>query len=108
MKGNRPALRKAIVKRMDASEVRKIFTPEKGHGRTERRSIAAIDASPTDLTWPFAAQADRITRERENLTTGKKQIQCIIFVTSQDCTQADPAKLERVQQAQEIGEEEVA
>ncbi|MCC5025545.1 MAG: ISAs1 family transposase [Candidatus Synoicihabitans palmerolidicus] len=93
VKGNRPALRKAIVKKMDASEVRKIFTLEKGHGRTERRSIAAIDASPTDLTWPFAAQAGRITRERENLTTGKKQIQCIVFVTSQDCTQADSAKL---------------
>ncbi|MCC5022423.1 MAG: transposase [Candidatus Synoicihabitans palmerolidicus] len=34
-----------------------------------------------------------MTRERENLTTDKKQIQCIVFVTSQDCTQADPAKL---------------
>ncbi|MCC5025048.1 MAG: hypothetical protein J6386_20665 [Candidatus Synoicihabitans palmerolidicus] len=50
VKGNRPALRKAIVKRMDASEVRKIFTLEKSHGRTERRRIAAIDVSPTDLT----------------------------------------------------------
>ncbi|MCC5022699.1 MAG: transposase [Candidatus Synoicihabitans palmerolidicus] len=34
-----------------------------------------------------------MTRERENLTTDKKQIQCIVFVTSQDCTQADPATL---------------
>ncbi|MCC5022700.1 MAG: hypothetical protein J6386_07840 [Candidatus Synoicihabitans palmerolidicus] len=62
--GNRPALRKAIGKRMDASEVRKIFTLERGHGRTERRSIAAIDASPTDLTLRGAGRPDH-PRARE-------------------------------------------
>jgi hypothetical protein len=93
VKGNRPALRKAIEQKMDAGEIRKTFTEEKGHGRTERRSIEVIDANPADLAWPFAAQAGRLTRERENLTTGKKQIQSIIFVTSQDGTQAGPAKL---------------
>jgi hypothetical protein len=52
----------------------------KGHGRLETRTLKAAHASHLD--FPHARQAIKITRRRENVSTGKTTRQTLYAITS--------------------------
>jgi predicted transposase YbfD/YdcC len=63
---------------------------ERGHGRTERRSLKLTSVA-AGLAFPRAAQAIRITRRRK--VKGKWSAETCYAVTSLGVTQASPARL---------------
>ena len=72
------------------------LTRDTGHGRTETRTLKT--AHVNDLDFPFARQAIKITRWRQDTTTGKisrETVYAITSLTSAQATTADPARLAR-------------
>jgi predicted transposase YbfD/YdcC len=71
-------------------------TRDTGHGRTETRTLKAAHLSR--LNFPPARQAIKITRRRQDTSTGKTSRQTVYAVTSPtsaDATPQDPARLVR-------------
>ena len=69
---------------------------EKGHGRTETRTLKAAHVSRLD--FPRARQAIKITRRRQDTTTGKtsrQTVYAITSLTSADASAEDLARLVR-------------
>lgn len=93
VKGNSPILHRSIGEELEKASTRTASSVEKGHGRIESRSIEVAAAASIARDWPHAAQIGRITRVRENVKSGKKQSESVLFVTSQAAAKADPAKL---------------
>jgi len=94
VKGNRPRLRRALATQPWGQVPGRRLT-ERGHGRTETRSIKAIstDGRPgLQALFPHAAQIAKITRSRKR--TGRKRSQETVYlVTSLNHRQATPAQL---------------
>ena len=65
-----------------------------GHGRTETRTLKTAHVSKLDL--PGACQAIKITRWRQDTTTGKISRQAVYAITSLASVQATPADLARL------------
>ena len=71
-------------------------TRERGHGRTETRTLKAARVSHLD--FPGARQAIKITRWRQDTATGKtsrETVYAITSLTSADATAQDLARLVR-------------
>jgi predicted transposase YbfD/YdcC len=71
-------------------------TRETGHGRAETRTLKT--AHVTDLDFPFARQAIKITRWRQDTATGKtsrETVYAITSLTSAHATARDLARLAR-------------
>lgn len=69
-------------------------TRESGHGRIETRTLKA--AHVKDLDFPHACQAIKITRWRQNETTGKINRETVYVITSLTSAQATPEDLARL------------
>jgi len=67
---------------------------EKGHGRTERRTLK-VTAVAAGLAFPHAAQAIQIVRRRRPLTGRKWSAETVYAITSLSVIQARPADLAR-------------
>jgi predicted transposase YbfD/YdcC len=65
-------------------------TRERGHGRTERRTLK-VTAVARGLAFPHAAQAIQIVRRRK--VQGKRSAETCYAITSLTITQASPARL---------------
>jgi predicted transposase YbfD/YdcC len=73
-------------------------TRDRGHGRAETRTLKAAHVSGLD--FPHARQAIKITRWRQDTTTGRASRQAVYAVTSlasADATAGDLARLVREQ-----------
>jgi predicted transposase YbfD/YdcC len=73
-------------------------TRDRGHGRTETRTLKAAHVSHLD--FPHARQAIKITRRRQQTATGKttrQTVYAITSLTSAGATAADLARLVREQ-----------
>jgi predicted transposase YbfD/YdcC len=69
-------------------------TREKGHGRTETRTLKAAHVSRLD--FPHARQAIKITRRRQDSTTGSTSRETVYAVTSLTSAHATPPDLARL------------
>ena len=75
-------------------------TRDRGHGRAETRTLKAAHVS--DLDFPHARQAIKITRWRKDIATGRASRQTVYAVTSMtsaDATARDLARLARDREA---------
>ncbi len=70
------------------------LTRDAGHGRAETRSLKT--AHVKDLDFPFARQAIKITRWRQDTATGKTSRETVYAITSLTSAQATPAGLARL------------
>jgi predicted transposase YbfD/YdcC len=71
-----------------------ITTRETGHGRAETRTLKT--ACVKDLDFPFARQAVKITRWRQDTATGKISRETVYAITSLTSTQATAQDLARL------------
>ena len=98
VKGNQPLLH-AQVRALPWRQVPAAgVTRERGHGRTETRTLKAAHVSHLDFPW--ARQAIKITRWRQEIATGKttrETVYAITSLTSAGATAADLARLVREQ-----------
>ena len=69
-------------------------TREAGHGRLETRTLKSAHAN--DLGFPFACQAIKITRWRQDTSTGKISRETVYAITSLTSAQATAADLARL------------
>jgi predicted transposase YbfD/YdcC len=69
-------------------------TREKGHGRTETRTLKAAHVSRLD--FPHARQAIKITRWRRDTATGRTSRQTVYAVTSLTSAHATASDLARL------------
>ena len=69
-------------------------TRETGHGRAETRTLKS--AHVNDLGFPFACQAIKITRWRQDTSTGKISRETVYAITSLTSAQATAADLARL------------
>ncbi len=69
-------------------------TRDTGHGRTETRTIKAAHVSQLDFPW--ARQAIKITRWRQDTTTGKTSRETVYAITSLTSTHATTPDLARL------------
>jgi predicted transposase YbfD/YdcC len=69
-------------------------TRDAGHGRTETRSLKTAHVAGLDL--PAARQAIKITRWRQDTTTGKISRETVYAITSLASAQATPCDLARL------------
>jgi predicted transposase YbfD/YdcC len=67
-------------------------TRDKGHSRTERRTVK-ITAVATGLAFPHAAQAIQIVRRQRPLSSKKRTAETVYAITSLTAIQALPADL---------------
>ena len=98
VKGNQPLLHAQVRalpwRQVPAASV----TRERGHGRTETRTLKAAHVSHLDFPW--ARQAIKITRWRQEIATGKttrETVYAITSLSSAGATAADLARLVREQ-----------
>lgn len=63
----------------------------KGHGRTERRTLVSTTALNNYLDWPGVGQVFRL--ERERTVGGKTTVEVVHGITSLTRAQADAARL---------------
>ena len=94
VKNNQPLLH-ARVKALPWRQVPAASrTRDAGHGRLETRSLKTAHVS--SLGFPFARQAIKITRWRQDTATGKTTRETIYAITSLTSAQATPADLARL------------
>jgi len=98
VKGNQPLLHAQVRalpwRQVPAASV----TRERGHGRTGTRTLKAAHVSHLDFPW--ARQAIKITRWRQEIATGKttrETVYAITSLSSAGATAADLARLVREQ-----------
>lgn len=65
---------------------------EQGHGRIEWRGIEVQDVTPTQMSFPHAAQVARVDRWRAH-KRGKQEVETVWVLTSRTAAQTDPAQL---------------
>jgi len=93
VKANQPTLRTA-VRRLPWAAAPGSRRRERGHGRTESRSIKLIDCDGTDVTglFPAARRAIKVVRRRTT-ADGRRSVETVYALTSLDHRAADPALL---------------
>jgi hypothetical protein len=69
-------------------------TRDTGHGRTETRTLKAAHVSR--LNFPHARQAIKITRRRQDTSTGKVSRETVYAITSLTSAHATPQDLARL------------
>jgi len=95
VKRNQPTLHAALAA-LPWAAVDRQLRRQRGHGRTETRSIAvlaAVSLPGIDSLFPHAAQLIRVIRTRTDRATGKRTQEVVYAITSLDHRQADPGLL---------------
>ena len=94
VKANQPTLRRALAG-LPWAQVDGIRRRDRGHGRTESRSIKVLDldAHPVRGLFPHAARAIKVVRSRRCTATGHRSVEIVYAVTSLDYRAADPGLL---------------
>src|SRR4051794_23132288 len=94
VKANRPTLRRAVAA-LPWGQVSGSRRRQAGHGRTESRSIKALDLDghPIQALFPHAQRAIKVIRRRRDRRTGKQSVETVYTVTSLDYRHADPGLL---------------
>ena len=91
MKGNQPSLRREL-KALPWADVPIVDrTTEKGHGRTEQRTLK-LTAVVAGINFPGAQMALQITRSRKT-TTGHRSTEVIYAITDLGFRDVSPAEL---------------
>jgi predicted transposase YbfD/YdcC len=103
VKENQPELLAAITdafddeglspreRRLAASERQIASSVNKGHGRTEKRTLTATPALNDYLDWPFVGQAFKLVRERT--INDKTTTETVFGITSASRQKADAPRL---------------
>jgi predicted transposase YbfD/YdcC len=74
-------------------ECQRVTESDVGHGRIERREMVCSSVLAGRMAWPKLAQIFRLTRERKEQTTGKREAETVYGITSLSSTQAGPKEL---------------
>lgn len=98
VKGNQGTLQATIAMLLGspvASRValRRTVEQEVGHGRIERRELVCSDVLAGRYPFPGLRQIFRLSRERQDKKSGKKQIEIVHGITSLTKEQAGPREL---------------
>jgi predicted transposase YbfD/YdcC len=94
VKGNQPSLRRALA-RLPWAQVPGQRERNVGHGRTESRSIKAIDldGTPEAGLFPHGARAIKVVRRRRRVGQVKPSVETVYAITSLGYRDADPRLL---------------
>ena len=94
VKANQPTLRRAPAA-LPWAQVDGERRRDRGHGRTESRSIKVLDldAHPAQALFPHAARAIKVVRSRRRTATAARSRETVYAVTSLDYRTADPGLL---------------
>jgi predicted transposase YbfD/YdcC len=95
VKANQPTLLDAVAETLNGTDKkfanRMNSTTDRGHGRTETRTIRA--AAATDIDFPHAAQVFRLRRDRGGLDGVRRSKEIVYGITSLVPDLAGPAQL---------------
>lgn len=91
VKENQPTLF-AQLDALPWAEIPVHTTENKGHGRSERRTIR-VQPAPEDIAFPRAAQVFLIERYVTDTTSGKNSAVAVLGVTSLTATRADATQI---------------
>ena len=69
---------------------------ERGHGRTDTRTLKAVHVDKLGVDFPHVKQAVKITRWRQDSKSGKVSRETVYVITSLTSTQATPDDLARL------------
>jgi predicted transposase YbfD/YdcC len=78
-------------KKLNRAERQEASTTNKGHGRTERRTLLCSTGLNTYLDWPHVAQAFKLTRERTY--RGRTSVETVYGITSLSRERASACEL---------------
>lgn len=94
VKANQPILRRALAA-LPWAQAEGTRRRDRGHGRTESRSIKVLDldAHPARPLFPHATRAIKVVRSRRCTATGHRSCKMVYAVTSLDYRAADPGLL---------------
>lgn len=73
-----------------------VTSRETGHGRTETRALKAVHIDRLGVDFPHVQQAVKVTRWRQDTTTGKVSRETVYVITSLSSSQASPEDLARL------------
>ena len=104
VKDNQPLLREAIERffepevctagfGLSITDLRTVSQLNKGHGRTEKRTLTAASVLEGELDWPYAHQVFKLERRFIHHRTGELTEETVFGITSLPSHQADPARL---------------
>jgi predicted transposase YbfD/YdcC len=94
VKANQPLLRRAMAA-LPWAQVAGTRRRDRGHGRSESRSIKVLDldAHPVRALFPHATRVIKVVRSRRCTATGHRSHEIVYAVTSLDYRAADPVLL---------------
>jgi predicted transposase YbfD/YdcC len=104
VKDNQPSLREAIERffepeictpgfGLSITDLRTVSQANKGHGRTERRTLTAASLLADELDWPYARQVFKLERRFICHRTGELTEETVFGITSLFSKAAGPARL---------------
>jgi len=104
VKDNQPLLREAIEHffapeictpgfGLSITDLRTFSKLDKGHGRTEKRTLTAASVLQGELDWPHAHQVFRLERRFIHHRTGELTEETVFGITSLPSHEAGPARL---------------
>jgi predicted transposase YbfD/YdcC len=94
VKGNQPALRRALA-RLPWAQAPGLIERQQGHGRVESRSIKVLDldGTPEAGLFPHGARAIKVIRRRRRTGQARRSVETVYALTSLDHRAADPRLL---------------
>lgn len=104
VKDNQPLLREAIERffepevctpgfGLSITDLRTVSQLNKGHGRTEKRTLTAASVLEGELDWPYAHQVFKLERHFIHHRTGELTEETVFGITSLPAHEAGPARL---------------
>lgn len=104
VKDNQPSLREAIERffepeictpgfGLSITDLRTVSQFNKGHGRTERRTLTTAGVWEGELDWPYARQVFKLERRFIHHRTGEVSQETVFGITSLSPHKADPAHI---------------
>ncbi len=104
VKDNQPSLRKAIERffepeictpgfGLSITDLQSASQFNKGHGRTERRTLTTAGVWEGELDWPYAHQVFKLQRRFIRHRTGEVSQETAFGITSLSSDKADPAHI---------------
>ena len=104
VKDNQPMLREAIERffepevctpgfGLSITDLRTVSQLNKGHGRTEKRTLTAASVLEGELDWPYAHQVFKLERRCIHHRTGELTEETVFGITSLPAHEAGPARL---------------
>ena len=93
VKGNQPALKKAIESLDSEDYSPEYMTVDKGHGRIETRTIKTSNELNQYLDFPHVGQVAQLTRDTTDLKGQFLRRETVFIITSLDSVKASPELL---------------